>query len=132
MAVMVAMGKGATAGVLFKNAEALEVLRKIDTLLVDKTGTLTEGKPQLQTVIAADGLQEEGLLRLAASLEKGSEHPLAEAIVNGAKQKGIALADVLDFRSVTGKGVLGKVDGRPMALGNAKLLDDLKVEAGLF
>jgi P-type Cu+ transporter len=132
MAVMVAMGKGATAGVLFKNAEALEVLRKVDTLLVDKTGTLTEGKPQLQTVVTADGWKEKDLLRLAAGLEKGSEHPLAEAIVNGAKQKGITLADVRDFRSATGKGVSGKVDGRPMALGNAKLLEDLKIEAGLF
>jgi Cu+-exporting ATPase len=132
MAVMVAMGKGATAGVLFKNAEALEVLRKVDTLLVDKTGTLTEGKPQLQTVVAADGFKEEELLRLAASLEKGSEHPLAEAMLNGAKQKGITLADVQNFNSVTGKGVSGKVDGRPMALGNVKILDDLKVEAGIF
>jgi Cu+-exporting ATPase len=132
MAVMVAMGKGATAGVLFKNAEALEVLRKVDTLLVDKTGTLTEGKPKLQTVVTAYGWKEEELLRLVASLEKGSEHPLAEAIVNGAKQKGIALTDIQDFRSVTGKGVSGKVDGRPMALGNAKLLEDLKIEAGLF
>jgi len=132
MSIMVATGKGATAGVLFKNAEAIEALRKVNTLLVDKTGTLTEGKPKLLTVAVADGWKEENLLRLAASLENGSEHPLAEAIVNGAREKGITPADVQKFNSMTGKGVSGEVDGRPVALGNAKLLDDLKVEAGIF
>jgi Cu+-exporting ATPase len=132
MSIMVATGKGATVGVLFKNAETIETLRKVNTLLVDKTGTLTEGKPQLQTVSAGDGWKENDLLRLAASLEKGSEHPLAAAILNGAKEKGMTPADVQDFLSITGKGVQGKVDGRSIALGNAKLLEDLKIEVGPF
>jgi Cu+-exporting ATPase len=130
MSIMVATGKGATVGVLFKNAEVIETLRKVNTLLVDKTGTLTEGKPKLQTVVAVDGRNEDELLRLAASLEKGSEHPLAEAIVNGAKEKKIIFSDVQNFNSKTGKGVSGKVDSLSVALGNAKLLEDLKVEAG--
>ncbi len=129
MSIMVATGKGATAGILFKNAEAIETLRKVNTLLVDKTGTLTEGKPKLQTVFVIDGWKESDLLRLAASLEKGSEHPLADAIVNGAKEKGIVPADVQEFNSITGKGVSGKVDGLSISLGNIKLLDELKVEA---
>src|SRR5665213_2350443 len=132
MSIMVATGKGAGAGVLFKNAEAIETLRKVNTLLVDKTGTLTEGKSKLQTVVAVDGRKEDELLGLAASLEKGSEHPLAEAIVNGAKEKKITFADVQNFNSQTGKGVSGKVDGRSVALGNAKLLEDLKIEAGVL
>jgi Cu+-exporting ATPase len=132
MSIMAATGKGATAGVLFKNAEAIEALRKVDTLLVDKTGTLTEGKPKLQAVLAASEWKEETLLRVAASLEKGSEHPLAEAIVNGAKERGITPTDALDFHSATGKGVSGKVEGHPTALGNARLLEDLKVDAGAF
>jgi Cu+-exporting ATPase len=125
---MVATGKGATVGVLFKNAEAIEVLRDVDTLVVDKTGTLTEGKPRLVDVLAASGTDESDLLRLAASLERGSEHPLAEAIVAGALERGARLAEAEDFESRTGRGVLGRVDGRRAALGNAKLMDELGVE----
>jgi len=129
MSIMVATGRGATAGVLIKNAEALEVLEKVDTLVVDKTGTLTEGKPRLVTV-AARGLEEKELLRLAASLERGSEHPLAAAIVAGADARGVTLAEAKDFRSVTGKGVAGTVDGRRVALGNRALLDEIGVAPG--
>ncbi len=107
MSIMVAMGKGATAGVLFKNAEAIEVLRKVDTLVVDKTGTLTEGKPKLVTVEPAPGQSEAALLRDAASLERGSEHPLAAAIVEGAEERGAAPSKAEGFESVTGKGVKG-------------------------
>ena len=127
MSIMVAAGKGATAGVLFKNAEAIEVMRKVDTLVVDKTGTLTVGKPKLISVVPATGADEGELLRLAASLERGSEHPLAAAIVTGAGERGIALTDAAEFQSVTGKGVVGKVDGREVALGNRKLLDERNV-----
>ncbi len=130
MSIMVGTGRGAMAGVLIKNAEALEVLEQVDTLVVDKTGTLTEGKPRLASVVALVGLDEAELLRLAASLERGSEHPLAAAIVAGAQERGIGLADVQDFRSVTGKGVVGRVDGRIVALGNRPLLEDLQLEAG--
>jgi P-type Cu+ transporter len=127
MSIMVAAGKGATAGVLFKNAEAIEVMRKVDTLVVDKTGTLTEGKPKLISVVPATGADEGEVLRLAGSLERGSEHPLAAAIVTGAGERGIALSDAADFRSVTGKGVVGKIDGKVVGLGNAALLQDLRV-----
>ena len=130
LSIMVATGRGATMGILFRNAEAIEVLRKVDTLVVDKTGTLTEGKPRLVSVIPAAGGDEAALLRLAASLERGSEHPLAAAIVNGAQQRGIGLVDARDFVSVTGKGVKGIVDGRPVALGNRALMSDLGVELG--
>jgi len=131
MSIMVATGKAATMGVLFKNAEAIEVLRKVDTLVVDKTGTLTEGKPKLVSVVLIDGgITEQDLLRWAATLERGSEHPLAAAIVEGAKGRGVSLGSASSFRSVTGKGVTGEVDGRPVALGNAKLLEELKVTAG--
>jgi Cu+-exporting ATPase len=130
MSVMVASGKGATAGVLFKNAEAIEVLRKVDTLVVDKTGTLTEGKPKLVTVATAGAWSDADLLRLAASLERGSEHPLAAAIVAGAAERGVEIAKAEDFSSVTGKGVKGRIDGRKVALGNRKLLDDLGVTPG--
>ncbi len=130
MSIMVATGKGATMGVLFKNAEAIEVMRKVDTLVVDKTGTLTEGKPKLVTVSAADGLDETTLLRLAGSLERGSEHPLAAAIVKGAEERGADLVEATDFDYVTGKGVTGRVDGRQVALGNIKLLQDLGIQAG--
>ena len=130
MSIMVATGKGATAGVLFKNAEAIEVMRKVDTLVVDKTGTLTEGKPKLVTVETADGVDEPGLLRLAAGLERGSEHPLAAAIVNGAQQRGIESASAESFESVTGKGVTGKVEGRSVALGNRALMDHIGVAPG--
>jgi len=127
MSIMVGTGRGATAGVLIRNAEALETLEKVDTLVVDKTGTLTEGKPALTSVTATDGRSEAEVLRLAASLERGSEHPLAAAIVSGAEQRGLTLSPAEEFRSVTGKGVTGRVDGRSVALGNQRLLDDLGV-----
>ena len=130
MSIMVATGKGATMGVLFKNAEAIETLRKVDTVVVDKTGTLTEGKPKLVDVVPAPGFQAEPLLALAATLEKGSEHPLAAAIVLGAAAKEVALAAVADFTSHTGKGVSGTVGGRQVLLGNGKLLEDFSVAPG--
>src|SRR5207249_9837177 len=108
MSIMVGLGRGATMGVLIKNAESLELLEKVDTLVVDKTGTLTEGKPRLVSVIPMPGISEQEFLLLAASLERGSEHPLAAAIVAGAQEKGIELSKAEDFRSVTGKGVIGK------------------------
>jgi len=124
MSIMVAAGRGATAGVLFRNAEAIEVLRGVDTLVVDKTGTLTEGKPRLATVEPAAGIDEPTLLRLAAALEQGSEHPLAAAVVAGAKARGVALPGAEGFASVTGKGVTGRVEGRAVALGNGALMAD--------
>ncbi len=125
MAVMVGTGRGARAGVLIKNAEALELLEKVDTLLVDKTGTLTEGKPRLASVTPLGGQSESELLRLAASLEQRSEHPLAAAIVQGARERGLALVEPQEFHSLTGKGVTGKVEGREVAAGNRQLFDDL-------
>ncbi len=130
MSIMVGTGKGAMMGVLFKNAEALEVLRKVDTLVVDKTGTLTEGKPKLVSVFANDSFAENDNLRLAASLERASEHPLAEAIVRGAEERGVELTQAEGFQSVTGMGVTGSVDGREVALGNIKLLQSLGIDAG--
>jgi Cu+-exporting ATPase len=132
MSIMVATGKGATVGVLFKNAEAIEVMRKVDTLVTDKTGTLTEGRPKLVEVWAVDDLHEAGLLSLAAALERGSEHPLAEAIVGGAEERGLALGEATDFASITGKGVTGTVDGRGVVLGNAGLLTDRGVEVEML
>jgi Cu+-exporting ATPase len=132
MSIMVATGKGATMGVLFKNAEAIEILRKVETLVVDKTGTLTEGKPKLVGVIPAEGFAEAHFLSLAAALEKGSEHPLAAAIVNGARERGVESGEVHDFNSHTGKGVSGKVGGQQVLLGNAKLLEDFKVDPGVL
>jgi Cu+-exporting ATPase len=129
MSIMVGTGRGATAGVLIKNAEALEVLEKIDTLVVDKTGTLTEGKPQLAALVPIPGQNESDILRLAASLERGSEHPLAAAIVSGAEKKGLKLSQAREFRSITGKGVIGVVDGKKVALGNRRLLEDLGIGA---
>jgi Cu+-exporting ATPase len=129
MSIMVAAGKGATTGVLFKNAEAIEVLREIDTLVFDKTGTLTEGRPALRAVEAVDGSNEADLLRLAAGLELASEHPLAAAIVKGAEQRGIAPARAESFESRTGSGVIGRVDGHAVALGNRRLLEELGVSA---
>ncbi len=129
MSIMTATGRGAQAGVLIKNAEALERFEKVDTLIVDKTGTLTMGKPKLVAVLPELGHDEVEVLRLAATLEKGSEHPLAEAIVTGAEERGVALSDASDFEAVTGKGVKGTVDGRPVALGNLKLVTDLGLEA---
>lgn len=130
MSIMVAMGKGATGGVLFKNAEAIEIMKRIDTLVVDKTGTLTVGKPKLVEVIPLDGSDEKSILFYAASIEKGSEHPLAEAIVKGAEEKGIILKNAESFESITGKGVIGKVNEHEVGLGNQKLLDDLRIDLG--
>jgi Cu+-exporting ATPase len=129
MSIMVGTGRGATAGVLIKNAEALEVLEKVDTLVVDKTGTLTAGKPRIAAVVAVDGVDEAELLRLAASLERASEHPLAGAIVAGAQERKLALARDQGFQSYTGKGIVGMVDGKPSALGNSQLFDELKINA---
>lgn len=128
MSIMVGTGKGAMAGVLIKNAEALEIMRKVDTLVVDKTGTLTEGKPQLVAVLTQDAAQEVESLRLAASLERGSEHPLAEAIVRGAQARNITLAAVEDFQSITGMGVTGRIEGHTVALGNIKLFASLGID----
>ncbi|HEY5740476.1 MAG TPA: copper-translocating P-type ATPase, partial [Gammaproteobacteria bacterium] len=132
MSIMTATGKGASMGVLFKDAEAIEVMRKVDTLVVDKTGTLTEGKPRLVGIGAAGGMDESALLRIAATLERGSEHPLAAAIVAGAKERDIELGKVENFASVTGKGVTGEIDGKLVALGNAGLLKSLDVDPGAF
>ncbi len=130
MSIMTATGRGAQAGVLIKNAEALERFEKVDTLIVDKTGTLTEGKPKLVAVLPEDGHDEAEVLRLAASLERGSEHPLAEAIVNGAEEHGVNMADATDFEAVTGKGVKGVVDSHNVALGNAKLVAEMGLDGG--
>ncbi|MCU9840246.1 copper-translocating P-type ATPase [Ruegeria sp. WL0004] len=130
MSIMTATGRGAQAGVLIKNAEALERFEKVDTLIVDKTGTLTMGKPRLVAVLPEAGHDEGEVLRLAATLERGSEHPLAEAIVAGAEERGVALGTATDFEAVTGKGVTGTVDGKAVALGNRKLVEDLGLDAG--
>ncbi|WP_284943559.1 copper-transporting P-type ATPase [Acidisoma cladoniae] len=130
MSIMVAMGKGAGAGVLIKSAESLERMEKVDTLVVDKTGTLTEGKPRVTSIIPASGLTEDDVLRLAVSLERSSEHPLATAVMAAAKEKNIAAEESTDFSSVTGKGVTGKVGGRLVALGNAKLMAGQNVDVG--
>jgi Cu+-exporting ATPase len=130
VSIMTATGRGAQIGVLIKNAEALERFAKVDTLIVDKTGTLTVGKPKLVAVLPEAGHDETEVLRLAASLERGSEHPLAEAIVTGAEERGVALAKAEEFEAITGKGVKGVVDGRPVALGNAKLVADMGLDGG--
>ena len=130
MSIGVAIGKGAGAGVLIKSAEALERMEKVNTLVVDKTGTLTEGKPRVTAIVPAAGLSEAEILPLAASLERSSEHPLAAAIVMAANDRGMAIKEPTDFASVTGKGVTGKIDGRPVALGNAKLMADLGIKFG--
>ncbi len=130
ISIMVATGEGASMGVLFRNAEAIEVLRAVDTLVIDKTGTLTEGKPRLVRVVAAAPWKEDDLLRLAASLERGSEHPLAGAIVAGAQARKLALVETTEFASQTGKGVSGRVDGQLLQLGNAAVLAQAKLEAG--
>ncbi len=130
MAIMVGTGRGAAEGVLIRDAEALEVAEKVDTLLIDKTGTLTEGKPRVVSVLALAPRTESDLLRLAASVERASEHPLAAAIVGAARERGIELADAREFRAIAGKGVIGAVDGRAVALGNAALLDELGIDAG--
>jgi Cu+-exporting ATPase len=130
MSIMVGTGRGAIAGVLIKNAEALEALEKVDTMVVDKTGTLTEGKPRLSAVLALEGIDEAELLRLAASLERASEHPLAGAVVAAAEQRGLILGRDQGFQSYTGKGVVGMVEGRRVAVGSIKLFEELKIEAG--
>jgi Cu+-exporting ATPase len=127
MSIMVATGQGATEGVLIKNAEALEILEKVNTLVVDKTGTLTEGKPHLVSIVALDGFVETDVLRLAASLERGSEHPLAAAIVAGAEERGVSLVSAEDFKSTTGQGVAGRIEGRLVALGNEQMMRELGV-----
>lgn len=128
MSIMVAAGRGATAGVLMKNAEALEVLEKVDTLVVDKTGTLTEGKPRLVSVETIGSRSEQDLLRLVAAVERMSEHPLGAAIVVGARERGIDLSEAEEFETVTGKGVIGRVDGHVVAAGNSRLLSELGVD----
>ncbi len=128
MSVMTATGRGAQMGVLIKNAESLERFETVDTLIVDKTGTLTKGEPQLVAVVPATGYDEVTVLKLAATLEKGSEHPLAEAIVRGAEDRGVTLAEAADFEAVTGKGVRGTIDGKAVAIGNLKLAQDLGFE----
>ena len=128
MSIMVATGKGASLGVLFKDAESIEVMRKVNTLVVDKTGTLTEGKPRLTDVIPAEGDDQEGLLKLAASLERASEHPLAAAIVKRAREREIDLQEPDEFDSHTGKGVSGRVNGKQVLLGNTRLLEEFEVD----
>src|SRR6266699_198645 len=125
---MVGVGRGAQAGVLIKNAEALERKEKIDTLVVDKTGTLTEGKPKVVSIVAAAGFQEADILRLAASVERASEHPLADAVVRAARERNLGLGKVEGFDSPTGKGATGKVDGKTVVLGNANFLTSLGIE----
>jgi len=129
MSIMVATGKAATLGVLFRNAEAIELLRAVDTIVIDKTGTLTEGKPRLGRVVPATGFSENDVLRLAATLERASEHPLAQAIVAGATERGLPLESVKDFDSRTGRGVVGEVAGRRVGIGNPLLLEELGVES---
>ena len=130
MSIMVGTGRGATAGVLVRNAEALEVLEKINTLIVDKTGTLTEGKPRLVSVFPAGNVTEAEILKIGASLERGSEHPLAAAIVAGAQAKGLQLSEAREFKSLTGRGIVGVVNGKKVALGNARMLEELQVKPG--
>jgi Cu+-exporting ATPase len=128
MSIMVGTGRGAQAGVLIRNAEALERLEKVDTLVIDKTGTLTEGKPTLQTFESVEGHEDEEMLRLVATLEKASEHPLAGAILAGARERGLALTNTGNFASITSKGVTGTVDGHSVAVGTAPLLESLSVD----
>jgi len=130
ISIMVGTGRGATAGVLIKNAEALEIMENVDTLVTDKTGTLTEGKPKLTSVVARTGFQDNDILQLGASLERASEHPLADAIVKGASARNLALSEVKDFQSVSGKGITGLVGGRKVSIGNQKLFIELGIEMG--
>jgi len=127
MAIMVATGRGAHAGVLIRNAEALEILEKVDTLVIDKTGTLTSGKPTVESVVSSDGVSDSDLVRLVGSVEQGSEHPLGAAIAAAVLANGLALAKVTEFQSVTGLGVKGKVDGKLVVAGNEKLFEKLKI-----
>ena len=130
ISIMVGTGRGATAGVLIKNAESLEIMEKVDTLVTDKTGTLTEGKPKLTSVVALTGFQDNDILQLGASLERASEHPLADAIVKGAEARSLTLAEVKEFQSVSGKGITGLVAGRKVSIGNQKLFVELGIEMG--
>ena len=132
MSIMVGTGRGAEAGVLIRNAEALETLEKVTTVVADKTGTLTEGKPKLMTVEPADGIDAVSLLRVAASLEHVSEHPLASAIMAGARDRNVNLSSVTNFQSITGHGVVGTVEGRPVAIGNVRHLETAGIDPGLF
>jgi Cu+-exporting ATPase len=132
MSIMVGVGRGAHSGILIRDAQALERLERIDTLVIDKTGTLTEGKPKVVRVIAAEGFDENEVLRLSASVERGSEHPLAQAILNAARERGLDLIDVRDFASPSGKGATGIVSGKTVALGNAVLMTELKIATGML
>jgi len=127
---MVGVGRGAHSGILIRDAEALERFERIDTIVLDKTGTLTEGKPKVVSIVAADGFEENELLRLSASVERGSEHPLAQAILNAARERGVTPGDISDFASPAGKGATGTVDGRRIALGNAMLMSELGISTG--
>jgi Cu+-exporting ATPase len=132
MSIMVGTGRGAGAGVLIKNAEALELLEKVDTLVIDKTGTLTEGKPRVAAIIPAEGRSESDLLRIAASLERASEHPLAAAILSAAQEKHISISDVRNFRAVAGKGISGEIDGVRAALGNHQFMDEMGIVVSVW
>jgi Cu+-exporting ATPase len=132
MSIMVATGRAATSGVLFRNAEAIERLREVDTIVVDKTGTLTEGRPKLARVAAAPGFQEDDVLALAAAIERASEHPIAQAVVAGARERGLALADATGFDSRTGRGVVGEVKGRRVGVGNRRLAQELGADPAAF
>jgi Cu+-exporting ATPase len=132
MSIMVGVGRGAQAGVLIKNAEALERMEKVDTLVVDKTGTLTEGKPSVTAIVVAERMEESELLRLAASVEQASEHPLAMAIVKAAKDRNLPLAKVMGFDSPTGKGAIGMVEKKRLAIGNARFLKELNIDAAVL
>jgi len=127
MSIMVGVGRGAHSGILIRDAQALELLERVDTIVIDKTGTLTEGRPGVVSIVTAQGIDEAALLRLAASAERGSEHPLARALVNAARERKLDLGHVSDFASLSGKGVIGKVDGKVVALGNATLMSELNV-----
>jgi P-type Cu+ transporter len=132
MSIMVGVGRGAHSGILIRDAEALEQFESIDTIVIDKTGTLTEGKPKLAKIVTADGIDENDLLRLAASVERGSEHPLALAILRGAKERALALSEAAGFASPSGKGALGTVDGKRVALGNAMLMREANIATSVL
>jgi Cu+-exporting ATPase len=127
MSIMVGVGRGAHSGILIRDAEALERFESIDTIVIDKTGTLTEGKPKVVSIVTVEGIDESALLRLAASLERGSEHPLAQAVLNAAKDRGLSLDEVSNFAAPSGKGATGVVDGKAVALGNAMLMSELNI-----
>jgi Cu+-exporting ATPase len=132
MSIMVGIGRGAHSGILIRDAQALERFERIDTLVIDKTGTLTEGRPKVVRIIAAEGFEENEVLRLSASVERGSEHPLAQAILNAARERGLDLSEVRDFASPSGKGAAGIVDGKVVALGNAVLMTELQIATGML